>query len=52
MLGLYHGHRKARLWRRMLSDSDRLKSNGPELLLEALELVESPGYREFVPATA
>jgi tRNA-dihydrouridine synthase A len=50
MLGLYHGHRKARLWRRMLSDSERLKPNRPELLLEALELVESPGYREFVPA--
>ena len=49
MLGLYHGHRKARLWRRMLSDSDRLRSNRPELLLEALELVESPGYREYTP---
>jgi tRNA-dihydrouridine synthase A len=50
MLGLYHGHRKARLWRRMLSDSTRLKPNDPKLLLEALELVEAPGYREFVPA--
>jgi tRNA-dihydrouridine synthase A len=50
MLGLYHGHRKARLWRRMLSDAARLKPNDPKLLLEALELVETPGYREFVPA--
>jgi tRNA-dihydrouridine synthase A len=52
MLGLYHGHRKARLWRRMLSDSARLKPNDPDLLLEALDLVETPGYREFTPATA
>jgi tRNA-dihydrouridine synthase A len=51
MLGLYHGHRKARLWRRMLTDPARLKSNDPALLLEALELVEAPGYREFTPAT-
>ncbi len=50
MLGLYHGHRKARLWRRMLSDAVRLKPNDPKLLLEALELVEAPGYREFAPA--
>jgi tRNA-dihydrouridine synthase A len=50
MLGLYHGHRKARLWRRVLSDSERLKHNRPELLLEALELVEAPGYTAFVPA--
>ena len=52
MLGLYHGHRKARLWRRLLSDSARLRPNRPELLLEALEAVETPGYREFVPVTA
>jgi tRNA-dihydrouridine synthase A len=44
MLGLYHGHRKARLWRRVLSDSARLKPNRPELLLEALEMAETPGY--------
>jgi tRNA-dihydrouridine synthase A len=50
MLGLYHGHRKARLWRRLLSDSERLKPNRPELLLEALEVVETPGYTAFVPA--
>jgi tRNA-dihydrouridine synthase A len=52
MLGLYHGHKKARLWRRMLSDSERLKHNRPELLLEALELVEAPGYSAFIPAAA
>ncbi|MGH8669441.1 MAG: tRNA dihydrouridine(20/20a) synthase DusA, partial [Burkholderiales bacterium] len=52
MLGLYHGHQKARLWRRMLSDSERLKHNRPQLLLEALEIVEAPGYSAFVPATA
>ena len=42
MLGLFHGHPHARLWRRMLSDSEALKKNRPELLLEALEAVESP----------
>src|SRR5436190_10350377 len=46
MLGLYHGMPHARLWRRMLSDSERLKRNDPRLLLEALELVETPGYVE------
>jgi tRNA-dihydrouridine synthase A len=50
MLGLYHGLPHARVWRRMLSDSDRLRANRPELLLEALELVERPGYVEFAPA--
>ena len=50
MLGLYHGHNKARLWRRLLSDAERLRPNRPELLLEALEAVEVPGYREFTPA--
>ena len=50
MLGLYHGQPHARVWRRMLSDSDRLKANRPELLLEALELVERPGYVEYAPA--
>jgi tRNA-dihydrouridine synthase A len=52
MLGLYHGHSKARLWRRLLSDSERLRPNRPELLLEALEAVEAPGYREFMPVIA
>ena len=50
MLGLYHGHRKARLWRRLLSDAARLRPNRPELLLEALDAVETPGYSEFTPA--
>jgi len=41
MLGLYHGLPRARLWRRLLSDAERLKQNRPELLVEALEAVES-----------
>ncbi|MGH8708095.1 MAG: tRNA dihydrouridine(20/20a) synthase DusA [Burkholderiales bacterium] len=41
MLGLYHGHPRARLWRRMLSDAARLSQNDPRLLLEALDAVES-----------
>jgi tRNA-dihydrouridine synthase A len=52
MLGLYHGHKKARLWRRLLSDAERLRPNRAELLLEALDVVEAPGYREFTPAAA
>src|SRR5438034_3970729 len=35
MLGLYHGHPRARLWRRLLSDSALLKQNDPGLLLDA-----------------
>src|SRR2546426_4725508 len=46
MLGLYHGMPHARVWRRMLSDSERLKRNDAGLLLEALDLVETPGYVE------
>jgi tRNA-dihydrouridine synthase A len=46
MLGLYHGMPHARIWRRMLSDSERLRANRPELLLEALAIVETPGYVE------
>jgi tRNA-dihydrouridine synthase A len=46
MLGLYHGHRRARLWRRMLSDSVRLSQNDPALLLEAMEAVESTSSKE------
>jgi tRNA-dihydrouridine synthase A len=41
MLGLYHGHPRARLWRRMLSDAARLSQNDPALLAEALTAVES-----------
>ena len=47
MLGLYHGAPHARLWRRLLSDAERLKHNRPELLLEALALAETPGYVEL-----
>jgi tRNA-dihydrouridine synthase A len=46
MLGLYHGHPRARLWRRMLSDPARLAQNDPRLLLEALDAVES-GSKEI-----
>ena len=42
MLGLYHGHQRARLWRRMLSDPVLHDRNDPALLLDALEAVESP----------
>jgi tRNA-dihydrouridine synthase A len=45
MLGLYHGHRRARRWRRMLSDAELLRNNDPALLLRALEAVE-PSYAE------
>ncbi|MBV8030934.1 MAG: tRNA dihydrouridine(20/20a) synthase DusA [Betaproteobacteria bacterium] len=43
MLGLYHGTRRARLWRRMLSDPAQLRRNDPRLLLEALDAVEGAG---------
>jgi tRNA-dihydrouridine synthase A len=46
MLGLYHGTRRARLWRRMLSDAARLSQNDPALLLEAMEAVESGNFPE------
>jgi tRNA-dihydrouridine synthase A len=49
MLGLYHGHRRARLWRRMLSDSARLSQNDPALLLEAMEAVESLQFPNTYP---
>jgi tRNA-dihydrouridine synthase A len=45
MLGLYHGVPRARLWRRMLSDSARLARNDPRLLLEALEVIEGLAAR-------
>ena len=41
MLGLYHGHPRARLWRRMLSDPAFLGKNDPRILLDALGAVES-----------
>jgi tRNA-dihydrouridine synthase A len=43
MLGLYHGTRRARLWRRMLSDANALRRNDPALLLETLDAVENGG---------
>jgi tRNA-dihydrouridine synthase A len=43
MLGLYHGTPRARLWRRMLSDSAALARNDPGLLLETLSAVEDRG---------
>jgi tRNA-dihydrouridine synthase A len=45
MLGLYHGCPRARVWRRLLSDAQRLAQNDPALLLRALEEVE-PSYAE------
>jgi tRNA-dihydrouridine synthase A len=51
MLGLYHGHPRARLWRRMLSDPARLAQNDPALLAEAAAAVES-GMQEKLPETA
>ena len=50
MLGLYHGHPRARLWRRMLSDPARLSQNDPALLGEAAAAVES-GMQEKLPET-
>ena len=47
MLGLFHGHHRARLWRRMLSDAARLSRNDPALLLEALDAVESTSSKEM-----
>jgi tRNA-dihydrouridine synthase A len=47
MLGLYHGHPRARLWRRMLSDPARLSRNDPALLGEAMEAVESGSKEAF-----
>jgi tRNA-dihydrouridine synthase A len=48
MLGLYHGTPRARLWRRMLSDSAALTRNDPGLLLETLEAVD--GARSIMAA--
>ncbi len=42
MLGLYHGERGARQWRRMLSDADLLETCGAGILQHALQAVESP----------
>jgi tRNA-dihydrouridine synthase A len=40
VLGLYHGQPGARRFRQLLSDAQRLRDGGPELLLEALAAVE------------
>jgi tRNA-dihydrouridine synthase A len=40
ILGLYHAHPRAKLWRRMLSDPVELKNNDSQLLLRALDAVE------------
>ncbi len=41
VLGLYHGQSGGRHFRRILSDSARLKAAGPAVLLEALAAVET-----------
>jgi tRNA-dihydrouridine synthase A len=43
MLGLYHGQPGARAWRRALTLGAAASDSGPEVLLEALELVEGSG---------
>jgi tRNA-dihydrouridine synthase A len=52
MLGLYHATPRARLWRRMLSDSAELEKNDPALLLRALEAVNggSPRFSHMMAA--
>ena len=41
MLGLYHAHGRARAWRRLLSDAQRLSVNDPDLILEAVDAAEA-----------
>ena len=43
MLGLYHGHPKARLWRRMLSDSERLSPTVPSCCSKRWSSSKQPG---------
>jgi tRNA-dihydrouridine synthase A len=52
MLGLYHATPRARLWRRMLSDSAELEKNDPALLLRALQAVngDSPRFSHMMAA--
>jgi tRNA-dihydrouridine synthase A len=40
ILGLYHAHPRAKLWRRLLSDPIELKKNDAGLLLRALDAVQ------------
>jgi tRNA-dihydrouridine synthase A len=42
MLGLYHGQPNGRLWRRILSEGAHRAGAGPELLRQALDIVEQP----------
>ena len=49
VLGLYHGRSGGRRFRRILSDSGRLRDAGPELLQEALAAVEpTAAYAEMI----
>jgi tRNA-dihydrouridine synthase A len=41
LLGLYHGHPRARQWRRMLCDPARLAANDPGLIPAARDAVEA-----------
>jgi tRNA-dihydrouridine synthase A len=52
MLGLYHATPRARLWRRLLSDSLELEKNDSGLLLRALEAVDgdSPRFSHMMAA--
>jgi len=55
MLGLYHGQPRARLWRKMLSDSVALARNDPNLLLEALYATENgvgPHFSSMMAASS
>ena len=46
LLGLYQGRPRARAWRRMLSDASLLAGGGPDLLLDALAVVEGEAVAE------
>ncbi|HBZ18935.1 MAG TPA: tRNA dihydrouridine(20/20a) synthase DusA [Betaproteobacteria bacterium] len=39
LLGLFHGRKGARMWRRILSDPDHLKDNDPDLIMRAYQEV-------------
>ncbi|QRN41575.1 MAG: tRNA dihydrouridine(20/20a) synthase DusA [Neisseriaceae bacterium] len=39
-LGLFHGQPRAKIWRQMLSDTELLSKNCPELILEAYQLMQ------------
>jgi len=49
MLGLFHGQPRARVWRQMLCDAQRLGNNDPGLLLEALEAMGSASAEGCAP---